>query len=120
MGLSISSPKAPEKPREFIFRQEQALKRTTTRKRNTEGGLEARVIIALLATISVLEPFQMTRTRMRRTAGDVSGRDSLMVEGDLYQTNEGQTTQTPLSTQGFAYRIFNDQFNSTGGSVLTR
>jgi iron complex outermembrane receptor protein len=55
-----------------------------------------------------------------RTDWDVSGRDSLMVEGDLYQTNEGQTTQTPLSTQGFAYRIFNDQFNSTGGSVLTR
>src|SRR5579884_1850934 len=55
-----------------------------------------------------------------RTDWDVSGRDSLMVEGDLYQTNEGQTIQTPLSTQGFAYRIFNDQFNSTGGSVLTR
>jgi iron complex outermembrane receptor protein len=55
-----------------------------------------------------------------RSDWNLSGKDSLMVEGDLYQTNEGQTIRTPLSTQGFAFRIFNDQFNSTGGSVLSR
>src|SRR5579875_1361018 len=55
-----------------------------------------------------------------RTDWNLSGKDSLMVEGDIHQTNEGQTIQLPLPSQGFAFRAFNDQASTFGGSALAR
>ncbi len=55
-----------------------------------------------------------------RSDWKLSGKDSLMVEGYLFQTSEGQTIQTLLPEQRFTYRVFNDAFSSSGGSIQTR
>ena len=54
-----------------------------------------------------------------RTDWSLSTRDSLTVEGDIHQTNEGQTITTGLVSPLFA-RIFNDRVKDTGGSILGR
>jgi iron complex outermembrane recepter protein len=54
-----------------------------------------------------------------RADWNLSGRDSLTVEGDIHQTNEGQTITTGLVSPLFS-RTFNDKVTDTGGSVLGR
>ena len=54
-----------------------------------------------------------------RTDWSLSGKDSLTVEGDIHQTDEGQTITTGLTSPLFS-QIFNDQVADTGGSVLRR
>jgi len=55
-----------------------------------------------------------------RTDWDLSNKDSLMIEGDIYQTNQGEPLQTLVVGQNFASRMLNDQHHGGGGDVLGR
>jgi iron complex outermembrane recepter protein len=55
-----------------------------------------------------------------RTDWNLSHNDSLMIQGDIYQTNQGEPLQTLLVNQNFASRTLNDHYQGGGGDVLGR
>jgi iron complex outermembrane receptor protein len=55
-----------------------------------------------------------------RTDWDLSPRDTLMVQGDVYQTGESQTITSLIASALPVPRTFNEQFNANGADVVAR
>ena len=55
-----------------------------------------------------------------RTDWDLSPRDTLMVQGDMYRTGESQTITSLMSNALPLPSTFNEQFSTNGGDVLGR